>query len=126
MFQIGNVQTLSYRGQTTIMSFKLIVFEVALLSLPKTNQTNKCSSLALLLVSAQVLMFKTLHLTCGLTSKIQFMSSKNVRVLKDIFRTAHSTILKKLVSFMAYMFQNTTQHTHTCKLRKDRSSAHTL
>ena len=63
---LNAVQTLSYVGQTTMMSFLLIVFEVALYLLLKNKQANKCSSLALLLVSLlKFLCFRTLHLTYG-------------------------------------------------------------
>ena len=72
-----------------IMSFKLIVFEVALHSLLKNKerkkQTNKFSPLALLLISFhKFLSFRTLHVTCGFdTTKIAQYQSK------ACFRIAH-------------------------------------
>ena len=107
MFQIGTVQTWLYRGQTTICLFNSLHFEVVLHSLLKNKQTNKCSSLALLLVSLHNLYFRTLHVTCG------FDMMKFGQCQSETWPTIQNgTQCQSETCFRIAHFLNGTQHVH--------------
>ena len=87
------------------MSFSLIALKVALHSLLKNKYTNKCSSLALILISLhKCLRFRTLYLTCGLDMTMRAQCQSNMLQNDTFFRTAYSANLKHVKEW--HMFQN--------------------